>query len=222
MRKHVSIPAVLLVLGLAACAPSTTDTPSPGGNGGSSGSTTTAAGNSGVTGEAAGANGDPCLLITADDIKAAVNETVSATKRLAPHTDADDGTTSQQCVFLTSGPPMSGAGIKALGQVAAGLGGGDPNSAPDTAGSGAIGITISNLEKPVVGDEMDGEALPPGGKVLQIPGALAVVMPSRAGGQGGAAFGGKGSKGVIVMDLEGRTVTADELEKLVRAALARL
>lgn len=219
MRKHVSIPAVLLVLGLAACAPSTTDIPP---TGGSSGSTTTAASSSAVTGEAAGPTGDPCLLVTADDIKAAVNETVSATKRLAPHTDADDGTTSQQCVFLTSGPPMSGAGIKALGQVAAGLGGGDPNSAPDTAGSGAIGITITTLDKPVVGDEMDGEAVPPGGKVLQIPGALAVVMPSRAGGQGGAAFGGKGSKGVMVMDLEGRTVTADELEKLVRAALTRL
>jgi hypothetical protein len=170
-----------------------------------------------VTGEPAGTGGDPCALVTAADVTA-YGEAVKSMKRLKVSTD-EDGTT-QQCALVISGPPMAGPGIKALTAMGQAMGG-DPNATGvDSAGSAVIGVVLQQLSKALDKGELGAGDLPPGAKIVTGVGDFGMVFPSPA--VGGLAIGLKGQRGVWIMALEGKKLTTDQLEVLLRAAVSRL
>jgi hypothetical protein len=62
--------------------------------------------------------------------------------------------------------------------------------------------------------------LPPGSKVLSGVGVFAVVMGLPGSGAVGYALASP-ARGVLMYDLEDRRVPADQVEKLLRAAVSR-
>lgn len=229
IRLGAAVVAVTL-LTAAGCKPADTAQPAPAGSGASAGNGAgngASAGNGGgpaatkdaggaVTGPAAMAGGDPCALLTPADVRAAFGQTVSKTRRLDASTD-EDGTT-QQCALVTNGTPMSGAAFGALSAMASGVSGKKVSAEPS---GSAIGVTLMSLSRPATAEDLAAEEKPVGTKVIDGLGLFAAVFVLP--GDGGFAYGlASPTKGVIIYDLEGRKVAADDMAALLRAAMTRM
>jgi hypothetical protein len=162
------------------------------------------------------AGGDPCALVTPEDVAAAFGQKVTAIVRLDIETDADGGT-SQQCALATDGVPLSGPDFSAVSTAVSGFTGKQFSGEPATA---AIGIRLMIKSGSVDPAAFETEKFPAGSKVLSGVGVFAVVLGLPSPGAVGYALASP-TRGVLVYDLEDRRVPAGETEKLLRAAVSR-
>lgn len=160
--------------------------------------------------------GDPCALVTPADVRAAFGQTVTAISRLDVEADADGGT-SQPCALATDGVPLSGTDFSAVSTAASGFTGQRLSDEPATA---AIGVRLMIKSGPLDVAAFEPEKFPAGSKVLSGVGVFAVVVGLPGSGAVGYALASP-TRGVLVYDLEDRRVPADEIEKLLRAAVSR-
>ncbi len=162
-----------------------------------------------VTGEAVGRLGDPCALLSAEDITTSLGLDVLAVTRLAEETDEDG--TSQMCVFTTDGASLDAGG---LGLLSAMAGGTDTSTLP------AAGLGVVRIEAlPDPDAEIDEEELPPGSRQVAV-GRLALAVPGPTGG-GAGIVQMTDNGGFYLMVIQQATVSADQLEQLIRAAAGR-
>ena len=168
------------------------------------------------SGAAAMPAGDPCALITPDDVRSAFRQTVTAIARLDVDTD-DDGTVIQQCALATDGVPLAGADFMAVSNAVSGFTARRLSEEPATA---AIGLSLVVRSTSVDPGAFEVDKFPPGSSVVPGLGVFAVVMGMT--GAGGVAYVlTSPTKGIVIYDLEDRQVPAAEMEKLLRAAAAR-
>jgi hypothetical protein len=198
---------------LAGCPSKSGPTPQTSGTSGSPPAAT--AGGLVAEGASPGTGGDPCALITAAEIQAAVGQSVTKITRLPVDSDSDG--TSQQCLFATNGTPPSGAAAALLAQMAAGFGVGSGSSFT-SAGIGVILHVAAGSGSP---EPVDTSELPPGAKVIAGLGDFAVAVPSPLSA-GGAAICAVGNRALIIIAIEGRATPVDQLEALLRAGVPRL
>jgi hypothetical protein len=197
---------------LAACSP---ERP-PAADAGAAATAPGGASNPDVSGATPMASGDPCALVTPADVRATFGQTVTAIARLDVETDAD-GATSQLCALATDGVPLSGPDVSAVSAVASGFTGGHLT---DELATAAIGVRLMIKSQPVDVAAFETEKFPPGSKVLSGVGVFGVVLGLPGSGAVGYALASP-TRGVLIYDLEDRRVPADQVEKLLRAAVSR-
>ncbi len=153
-----------------------------------------------------------CNLITAADVQTAISESVTATK---PLTGASAGVagTIQECVLSTDGPAMDPTAAATLGAVATGLLG--ANSKGLDLSTGGIAILQVTTNSPVTASAVPTN-LP--GTVTSVPGVgqQAYVYATPLGGGVGFVQTSPTNE-VLVLDIEGKQVTNDQLTALVKA-----
>jgi hypothetical protein len=208
------VAAVLPLLAVGAC--TAADTPGTGQGGTATTAAATPTPGPTVAGEAAGAAGDPCALVTPADVQAAFGQKVLGIRRLAVDT-SDDDRIAQECDLTTDGTPMSAVEFVGLSTVASGFTGKQLSTEPVTA---LVGICLMRLKTPIDPNNLDVEKLPDGAKVLPGVGIFAMVLDLSTGSLGYAIA--SPTKAVIIYDADGRAVPEDGMEKLMRAAVARV
>src|SRR5262249_4304686 len=105
----------------------------------------------------------------------------------------------------------------AVSAAASGFTGGHLTGEPATA---AMGGRLMIKSQPVDVAAFGPEKVPPGAKILQGGGGFGVVCGRPGSGAGGLSLG-EPTRGVLIYDLEDRRVPADQVEKLLRAAVSR-
>jgi hypothetical protein len=174
-----------------------------------------------IQGETAiGPFGDPCALLTADEVSAATGFTVTGITR-GKVTTSSTGP-SQNCVYLTDGPSLVGPLASALGAMS----GQDPTAVSDavTAAGGLVGVTLSGVDpNDATADPGDtsGDPTEPGVGVKRItdlgPSAAVITLPS-----GAAAFAAKGTTVLMLMVLIDGQISADGTEQMLRSAYGKV
>ena len=162
-----------------------------------------------------GRPGSACDYLTAADIQTALGETVSATKPGTGAT-AGDGSQISQCVLTTSGPALLGGAADSITAFIASLVGGQTNF---DLSSGGVAVIVTNTATPVTASAT-GAPLPSGAAAAPGVGKSAYAFPSPTGG-GLAVSQVSDTKTVIIVDLESKQVTADQLSTLLKAAVAK-
>jgi len=204
MKLHRSLSVVALAASatfLAACTSSVTI---------SSASTPPSSGAS-IAPSSSGAS--TCDLITSSDVQTAIGESVTATRPLSGAT-AGSAAQIQECVLTTDGPPLAGTSAATLNALANGLMGGTGASVDLTTGGIAI---IEASTSFALTASPDASALPSGVTAVPGVGQQAYVTATPAGG--GLAFAQlTPSKAILVLDMEGKQVTDDQLTALLKAA----
>jgi hypothetical protein len=196
--------------GLAAC---TTDNT---GSTGAAGTPTPATPGATSAAPAASGSGSACALLTPDDVKSALSETVSGTST-SGDASANDGSTVAQCVLKTDGPALLGGQAQSILAFAAGIVGQQPQI---DLSSGGIAVIKTTTTTPVTASAT-GAPLPSGAAAASGIGKAAYAIPSPTGG--GIAVSQVDDKvTVVVVDLEGKQVTADQLNALLKAAVGRV
>jgi hypothetical protein len=174
-----------------------------------------------IQGDAAiGPLGDPCALLTADEVSKATGFTVTAVTR-GKATTNDKGPL-QNCVYLTNGPSLAGPLAAALGAMA-----GQNSSTVATAvkaAGGVVGVTLSTVDptKVAAAAGQSGAGSTQAGvtvKQLTDLGAFAAVISLPTGS---AAFAAKGSTAITVMVLIDGKISADGTEQMLRASYAKV
>jgi len=161
------------------------------------------------------AGGAACDLLTASDVQTALSETVTASN--AP-SGAADGTTAQvqECILTTDGPPLAGSAATTLNALAATLAGGAGSGIDAT--KGGIAVIEATTSLPISASASPG-SLPAGITAVPGVGQQAYVLASPAGG-GLAVAEVTAGKVILVLDLEGKAVTTDQLTALLKAAVS--
>ncbi len=200
-----------LLLGTAAALAACTGNAVPG----SAGTASPApAGPGNTVGPAGSPSGAPCTLLTSDDVKNTLGEGV--TKTTGSTSSASDGSSIGQCVLSTDGPALMGGNAQAVLAFVAGLTGRQPDFTLDT---GGIAVIVANSATPVTA-AATGAPLPSGGIAPSDIGKSAYALPLPTGG-GIATCQVDDNTQVVIADLEGKQVTADQLTALLRAAVGR-
>jgi hypothetical protein len=174
-----------------------------------------------IQGETAiGPFGDPCALLTADEVSAATGFTVTGITR--GKVTGNDTDPAQNCVYLTDGPALAGAMAGALGAMA----GQDPTAVTNAvnAAGGLVGVTLSGVDPadstPDPEDSGD-NSTEPGVGVKMItdlgPSAAVITLPS-----GAAALAAKGTTVLMLMVLIDGQISADGTEQMLRSAYGNL
>jgi hypothetical protein len=163
-----------------------------------------------------GGSGDPCTLLTAADVQSALGEKVTNSTGSTGATAAD-GSNVKQCVLSTDGPAPMGGGAQSILGFVAGLAGQQPNINLTT---GGIAVLVTTTATPVTASAT-GLPVPSGGSAAGGIGKSAYAVPAPTGG-GIAVSQVDDTTSVIVVDLEGKQVTADQLTALLKAAVARV
>ncbi len=210
LARRVATGALLLCTAgvLAAC----TDDGTPGAGG--------TPGTMPATGSTAGtpapAGSGPCNLLTTADVQSALSEKVTASTGGAG-ASAADGSNVQQCLLTTDGPALLGGSAQSILAFVAGLTGQQPTVNLST---GSIAVLVTTTTTPVTASAT-GVPLPSGAAAASGLGKSAYALPSPTGG-GLAVCQVSDTVTVIVVDLEGKQVTADQLTALLKAAVGRV
>jgi hypothetical protein len=194
---------------LAAC-DNTTGTPGAAGTA----SAPAPGGSAGAPSGSASAGG-ACALLTSDDVKSALSENVTGTST-SGDASGNDGSTVAQCVLSTNGPALLGGQAQSILAFVAGIAGKQPEINLNTGGIAVIKTVTSTP----VSATATGAPLPSGAAAASGIGKSAYAIPSPTGG--GIAVSQVDDKvTVVVVDLEGKQVTADQLTTLLKAAVKR-
>jgi hypothetical protein len=220
IQVHRLLVATVAIALLAGCQSSTatlggaapTPTSSPSGGGASGDGSVPIGGSSSI-----GFLGDPCNLITAQEVTAATGVAVVAVVRGEP----EAGTGRQICAFAMDAAGSTAAAMQGyvgfggdseLGSLTTGLG---------TSG-GVVGVIIDVTDPDMMsGSGDDGsDAPPPELDVRKLDlGISAVVVGTK---NGGAAFAANEAATLTIMDLIAGPTSTDVMEKLLRTAFARM
>ena len=163
-------------------------------------------GSAGASGSAAA-----CGLVTSSDVQSTLSENVTATQPMANQTM---GALAQVegCVLTTNGPPLLGSAAATLQQLVNTLSNGAASSLNLTTG----GVAVIQASTSVAVTASPG-SMPNG--VTSVPGigqrAFVAVSPT-GGGAGFAQL--TANTAVLVVDMEGKQVTSDQMTSLLRAA----
>jgi hypothetical protein len=210
LPRRLATGALLLCTAAALAACTSANSP------GASGSTGPTPGGATATGgPASGAPGTPCDLLTASDVQTVLSEGVTASNGSAG-ASASDGSAIAQCVLSTDGPALLGGNAQSILAFVAGLTGQQPTFNLKT---GGIAVIVATTATPVTASAT-GAPLPSGGSAASGIGKSAYAIPSPTGG-GIAVSQVDDHKEVVVVDLEGKPVTADQLTALLKAAVDR-
>jgi hypothetical protein len=211
LTRRLATGAFLLctAAGLAAC---TTDT----GSTGAAGTPTPAApGATSAAPSGASGSGSACALLTPGDVKSSLSENVTGTST-SGDASGNDGSTVAQCVLKTDGPALLGGQAQSILAFAAGIVGQQPQIDLST---GGVAVIKTVTATPVTASAT-GAPLPSGAAAASGIGKAAYAVPSPTGG--GIAVSQVDDKvTVVVVDLEGKQVTADQLTSLLKAAVGR-
>ncbi len=210
LPRRLATGALLLgtALALAAC----TDNGSPSASSSTSTQPTTASSASAPVPSASGA----CDLLAAADVKSVLSENVTATNG-SPAASAADGSSVAQCVLTTDGPALLGGNAESILGFVASLAGQQPTLNLTT---GGVAVLVTTTATPVTA-AATGAPVPSGGAAATGIGKSAYSIPSPTGG-GIAVSQVTDTTTVIIVDLEGKQVTADQLTALLKAAVAKV
>lgn len=154
---------------------------------------------------------DACGLVTSADVQSALTENVTATRPMADQTIGALAQV-QGCVLTTNGPPLLGSAAATLQQLVNTLAGGAASSLNLSTGGVAViraTTSVSIMPSP--------SSMPNG--ITPVPGIGQRAFVAASPGGGGAGFAQlNGNTAVLVVDMEGKQVTADQLTSLLRAA----
>lgn len=157
-----------------------------------------------------------CGYLTAADVTSALSEQVTNTTAGSPQS-ASDGSQIDQCLLSTDGPALLGGAAQSVLAFVAALAGSQPNVDLKT---GGIAVLVTRTATPITADAT-GAPVPSGGTEAKGIGKSAYSIPSPTGG--GIAVSQVDDKTtVIIVDLEAKKVTADQLTALLKAAVARV
>jgi hypothetical protein len=217
LPRRLATGALLLctAAGLAACSDSGTPTAAGTATPAGTATATPAIAVSGSPVASPGASGGACALLTAADVKSAISENVTGSTS-SGGASANDGSTVTQCVLSTDGPALLGGQAQSILAFVAGLAGQQPQIDLKT---GGIAVIKTVTATPVTA-AATGAPLPTGAAAASGFGKSAYSIPSPTGG-GIAVSQVSDTVTVIVVDLEGKKVTADQLTTLLKAAVNR-
>lgn len=176
----------------------------------------TGAPNAGTASIVPGASSAACGLLSASDVQTALSENVTATN--APSGVGGSDGQVQECVLTTDGQPLAGGAATALNALAGTLTGGAGTSID--AGKAGIVVIEAHTSLPISASASP-DSLPAG--ITSVPGVgqQAYVLPSPTGGGLAVCEVAEGQV-VMVLDLEGKQVTADQLTALLKSTVAHV
>jgi hypothetical protein len=206
LRRLLATAALAVsVAGISACSSAATTTGSPS-------TPPSVAPSTGVTGAGPSGSAATCTLLSSSDIQSALGEQVTGSR---PMGGATIGTLAQvqECVLATDGPPLLGSAASTLQQLANTLTNGATSGLDLTTGGVAVvqATTSIGLTAAPQASSMPG--------IVPVPGIGQQAFVATAATGGGVGFAQLSpTSAVLVVDVEGKQVTSDQMTALLKAA----